>query len=110
MPVAVALVIAAVVAVAGGYYLFFSRAARRLAPMEGDDVNGRRHRLRRTNGAVLVALAGLFAAGSLLDPRRHPWAYVTVWFTIVFLLAVVMSLATIDVRLTARLRRGRNRS
>jgi peptidoglycan/LPS O-acetylase OafA/YrhL len=104
MPPVVAIV-SLIVGAAGWYYLFYSKAANRLAGVEAAATNGRRQRLRRANGAVLVALAGLFYAGFTLDPHRHPLAYGAVWTIVLFLLAVVLALVLIDLRLTARLPR-----
>ncbi len=104
MPTAV-VIFAAVVAAAGGYYLFASRSAARLAGVEPTPANARRRRLRRVSGAILVALAGLLVAGFAVNADRHPAVYLSVWAAIVVLLGVVIQLASIDLRLTARLRR-----
>ena len=104
MPVAV-VIFAVAVGLAGAYYLFFSRSAKLLSGIEGDATNDRRHRLRRANGAALLVLAPLLLAGFALNEHRHPWLFIFDWVAVVLLLAVVMALASIDVRLTARFRR-----
>ena len=102
---AVAAILALLVGVAGWYYLFYSRSAGRLAAVEGSAVNGRRQRLRRVNGGVMLVLAGLFYFGFSIDPDRAPRRYFVVWSAVMLLLVLVLGLAAIDMRLTARLRR-----
>ena len=102
---AVAAILALLVGIAGWYYLFYSRAARRLAGVEESAANTRRHRLRRVNGGVMLVLAALFYFGFALDPHRQPRPFVIVWIAVVVLLGVVLTLAVIDLRLTAGIRR-----
>ena len=101
----VAAIVALIVGAAGWYYLFYSNAARRLAPVEGSAANDRRHRLRRANGAVMLVVAGLFYAGFTLNPDRSRVPFLVVWTAVMLLLIVVVALAFVDVRLTAKLRR-----
>ena len=103
----VAAILALWAGVAGWYYLFYSKSARRLAPVEDPATNDRRHRLRRANGAVLLAVGGLFYAGFTVDPHRRPGWYVVVWSAVLLLLGVLLVLVLLDMRLTARLRRRR---
>ena len=102
---AAAAILALIAGAAGWYYLFYSRAARRLAGVEASAANDRRHRLRRANGAALLALGGLFYAGFTINERLHSAAFLIVWAAVFVLLVVVVSLAFVDVRLTAKLRR-----
>ncbi len=102
---AVAAILALLVGIAGWYYLFYSTAASRLAGLEESAANGRRRRLRRVNGGVMLVLAGLFYLGFALDPHLQPKPFVSVWVAVVVLLAVVLALAVIDLRLTAGIRR-----
>lgn len=107
MSVAVGLVAAAAY-VAGWYYLFYSPAVRRMAAVEPPSDNRRRARLRRANGVALVLLATLFYVGFAgVNPDRRPRTFVVVWMAVFVLLGVVVLLAGIDMRMTARLRRQR---
>jgi hypothetical protein len=93
--------------VAGWHYLFFSRAAARLAGIEEQRLNDRRMRLRRVGGAVMVALAILFYAGfNAVRPFEQPEAFVAIWAGVFLMLALIMVLALIDIRLTWRMRHG----
>jgi hypothetical protein len=90
--------------VAGWHYLFFSKAAAHLAGIEAQRLNLRRVRLRRVGGAAMVLLAILFYAG--FNTHENPQAFVAIWTGVLFMLALIMVLALIDVRLTWRMRRG----
>ncbi len=100
-------------ALAGWYYLFYSKAAARLAPLESPRLNVQRTRLRRICGAVMFALAVSFFAGFNTVDERSPRAYLLVWLVVLVLLAVILVLAMADLRLTLKLRqqsRGADRS
>ncbi len=107
---AVAAILALLVGIAGWFYLFYSRSAGRLAALEGPVASGRRQRLRRANGGVMLVLAGLFYGGFTIDPAAAPRPFVAVWLAVVGLLAVLLLLVFLDLRLTAQLRRRRRRS
>jgi peptidoglycan/LPS O-acetylase OafA/YrhL len=100
-----AAILALLVGIAGWFYLFYSRAAHRLAGLEESAANGRRRRLRRVNGLVMLVLAVLIYVGFALDPHRQPGPFIAVWITVIPLLLVVVTLALIDMRLTADIRR-----
>jgi hypothetical protein len=105
MPV-VAGLIALVCAAVGWHYLFFSRAAGRLGEVEGQTANLRRGILRRINGAALFLLAACFYAGFVsVDPGVHPTIFSVIWIAVMILLLLVVTLAAVDMRYTARLRR-----
>ena len=100
-------ILSLLIAVAGWFYMFYSRAAHRLGVIESAPANLRRIRLRRINGFAMFLLAvGLFAGVWSVDPKRTPSLFVFIWVGVFLLLFVVVVLALIDVRLTARLRRG----
>jgi drug/metabolite transporter (DMT)-like permease len=108
-------IFALLVAIAGWHYLFYSKAAQRLAHQSGgledDRTNRSRVHLRRANGVVMLLLAGFFFAGFYtVDPKTTPSAFVYVWTTVFFLMFVIVALALLDVRLTARLRRDRTKA
>jgi uncharacterized membrane protein len=101
-----------IVAVAGWYYLFYSRAAQRLAGIEDPLLNVRRVRLRRVNGIVMLTMAGLMYMGFAGLDWAHPNAtfvryFLWVWAAVFALLVVMMVLVMLDVRLTAKLRERR---
>jgi hypothetical protein len=93
----------------GWFYLFYSRAAQRLAGIEDQRINDRRIALRRVGGAVMLLLAGLFFTGvyALDQPGWAPVTIMAVWLAVFVLLIAVVVLAMIDLRLTRKLRRGR---
>ena len=101
-----AILVAAAAYLAGWYYLFYSPAARRLDGVERSADNRRRQRLRRANGVVLLLLATLFYVGFVgVDPDRHKLAYLLVWTAVLALLLAAVLLATVDLLMTARVRR-----
>jgi hypothetical protein len=90
---------------AGWYYLFYSRAATRLAQVEDQALNLRRQRLRQVGGFVMLLLAvGLFAGFNSVDPATSASAFVLIWVSVFLLLLLVVVLAMLDLRLTWRLR------
>ena len=99
-------IFALLTAAAGWYYLFYSRAATRLADLEDERINGRRVRLRRAGGVAMLLLGGLLYAGlrTLDNPNQSPGVFLGVWLAVLALLAVLVVLALVDVRLTHRLR------
>jgi O-antigen/teichoic acid export membrane protein len=105
---AVATVLALLIATAGWHYLFYSRAAERLAGVEEERLNRLRVRLRRAGGLVLLALGPTFFAGfRTLEPREDfdSARFVTLWLTVLGLMGLMVVLALVDVRLTIKLRR-----
>ncbi len=104
MPIA-AEILALMVGVAGWYYLFYSQAAGKLDAIEGSATNTRRSRLRRINGGAMVLLGGGFYSGFAIDPQVHRKIFAVIWLSVFVLLLIVVILAVIDLRLTAKLRR-----
>jgi heme exporter protein D len=104
---------ALVVAAAGWFYLFYSKAAGRLGGVEARGANVLRVRLRRVNGVAMLSLAVLFYAGfNAVVDRAGPLTFLAVWLGVMVLLATIVILVLVDVRLTAKLReqlRGRYR-
>ncbi|HSI33424.1 MAG: hypothetical protein ACAI43_21860 [Phycisphaerae bacterium] len=99
-----------IVAAAGWYYMFYSRAAARLGAVEGERENRTRQRLRRLNGGAMFLMAVLFFAGfNAIDYRESPNAFIGVWFGVFVLLLAIVVLAMIDVRMTFRMRQRRQR-
>ncbi len=58
-------ILALLTGVAGWFYLFFSRAARRLGGVEQQRANRWRNRLRRVNGIVMIVLAASYMAARM---------------------------------------------
>src|SRR5437764_3222269 len=99
------------VAAAGWYYMFYSRAAANLNGIEDEALNRRRHRLRRAGGLVMFLLAiALFAGFHSVDSATSAQGFVLVWISVFLLLLTVVLLALVDLRLTWKLRRRRQRS
>jgi cytochrome c oxidase assembly factor CtaG len=93
--------------IAGWYYLFYSRAALRLAGIEQDKLNRRRVLLRRVGGGIMLLLAvGLYLGSYAADERLRPTLFVAVWSAVMILILLLVLLAVIDVRLTYRIRRN----
>src|SRR5882724_107457 len=96
------------VAAAGWYYMFYSRAAANLSSIEDQAINRRRLRLRRAGGFIMFLLAiALFAGFHSVDSATSAQAFVLVWLSVFVLLLTVLLLAMADLRLTWKLRRNR---
>ena len=101
-------ILALMIGVAGWYYLFYSRAAEKLAEVEPHRLNRVRVWLRRAGGLVLLLLAPTFFAGfHSVDPAADPDAFVSIWVCVAALLGLNVVLALADVGLTWKLRRQR---
>ena len=101
-------VLALLIGIAGWYYLFYSRAAEKLAAVEAHRLNRLRVWLRRAGGVVQLLLAPLFFAGfHTVDPSDDPEAFVGIWVCVMALLGLNVVLAAVDVGLTWKLRRQR---
>jgi hypothetical protein len=101
-------ILALLIGIAGWYYLFYSRAAEKLAEVEPHRLNRVRVWLRRAGGVVLLVLAPTFFAGfNTVDPAADPDAFLAIWVAVVALLGLNVVLAMADVGLTWKLRRQR---
>lgn len=93
------------VGAAGWYYIFYSRAAHRLAAVEGNQTNRLRVVLRQVNGIAMILLAALLYAGThAVDSEHEPRAFAITWLALMAVLLIVVTLGLIDVRLTVKLR------
>lgn len=101
---------ALLVAAAGWFYLFNSKAAEKLSVIEDQSLNARRIRLRRVGGFLMIVLALTLYAGVNVVSWEQPtiWFALT-WIFVLFLLALITILALVDLRLTTKLRRSRKR-
>jgi len=98
------------IAVAGWFYLFYSNAARRLGGIESPPANTARVVLRRINGLFLLLLAGLMYIGfHAVHVDTEPRAFILIWFSVMLLLLLTLILGMIDLKLTWKLRRNRQR-
>jgi hypothetical protein len=91
--------------VCGWYYLFYSKAADRLAPLEDAPINARRILLRRICGIALSLLGAAIFTAKIAQERARPAAILACWLVVLILLIAVVALAWADMRLTAKLRR-----
>jgi sterol desaturase/sphingolipid hydroxylase (fatty acid hydroxylase superfamily) len=97
--------------VAGWFYLFYSKAASRLSPLEPANRNALRIGMRRVCGVAMFLLGIAFFAGfNSVDDRRNPVAYLAVWLAAMLLLALIVALVAADVHLTGKIRRGGGKS
>lgn len=103
-------IFALLVAIAGWFYMFYSRAAHRLATVEDDRINRRRILLRRVGGLSMVALGACFYAGYYATDREHPTrAFAMLWLIVLVLMMVILFLGLVDLRLTRKLREEQRR-
>jgi hypothetical protein len=92
--------------VAGWFYLFYSKAAAKLAVVEPAAKNTTRVRLRRVCGSALLLLGiGLYAGFNAIDDQRNPGIYLAVWMGSMLLLLLIIVLVAADIHLTRALRR-----
>jgi hypothetical protein len=103
-------ILALLCGVAGWFYLFYSKAAARLASVESARLNAIRVALRRVSGAAMVLLGiALFAGSNSVDEQKAPNVFLAIWISVLLLLATILLLALADVRLTLKLRSGPRR-
>jgi len=77
-----------------------------LARVEGMDQT--RQRIRQANGVVMMILAALLVTGlSVIDPTRDPSAWILIWTVCIFLVLVMIAMATLDALNTVRIARER---
>jgi len=96
------------IAAAGWYYLFYSRAAHRLSAIEAAGANRWRVLLRRINGLLMLALAAVvYIAAASQIPEKSPAIAGGLLLGIVALLGLCVLLAWVDVRMTMNLRNRR---
>ncbi len=93
------------VAAIGWFYLFYSRAAHRLATFEQQGQNRVRIRLRRAGAVAMILLALAFAVGYYgVDDRHATRLFLVAWGAVLILLPTVLGIGLADLRLTRRLR------
>ncbi len=95
------------VAAAGWFYMFYSRAAHNLSGVEHDARNLRRIRLRRVGGFMMFLLAVAFFIGFQPYVWQSDLIAMGVWMLVMFLLLAIVVLGLIDLRLTWQLRKPR---
>ena len=103
-------IFALIVAAAGWFYMFYSRAAHRLGAIEDQRINRKRILLRRVGGLAMVVLGACFYAGYYSTDVTHPSrAFALLWFVVLMLMMLIMVLGLIDLRLTRKLREEQRR-
>jgi Kef-type K+ transport system membrane component KefB len=100
-------IFALMVAAAGWFYIFYSRAAVRLQSIESAKTNRLRVRLRQIGGSAMILLAAAFYAGTVAIDHNKVEQASACFFVVVALMATVIILALIDLRLTNQLRKSR---
>jgi hypothetical protein len=106
-------ILSLLIAAAGWYYMFYSRAAHQLSGIEGAAANRKRITLRRVNGATMCALAVVLYIGTAAlarqDEQGHPRPDVKLFagmmLTLLLLIVALLVLGLMDLRLTHDLRR-----
>ncbi|HEV2292551.1 MAG TPA: hypothetical protein VGR35_01770 [Tepidisphaeraceae bacterium] len=96
-----------IVATAGWFYMFYSRAAQNLHEIENNRLNLRRTRLRRVGGFIMFLLAIAFFM--LFQPyvQESAIAALGMLLIVMSLLLAIVVLGLIDLRLTWQLRKPR---
>jgi hypothetical protein len=99
-------IFAGLTAAMGWYYMFYSRAAKKLEAIEAQHINLWRVRLRRIGGGAMMLLGVLFFAGF---QNLAPIPFIVVWVGVMLALLLIVALALFDIRLTWALRKTRRR-
>ena len=104
-------ILALLVAIAGWFYMFYSKAAANLGGVENERLNAKRIRLRRVGGFVMLLLAvAFFMLFYTFDSEDQALQFVVTLLAVLVLLCMILVLGLIDLRLTMKLRRSvRNR-
>ncbi len=96
-----------VVAAAGWFYMFYSRAAQNLAEVENAPLNRRRVRMRRVGGFMMFVLAVAFFVGFQPYVWHSELIALGVWSLVMLLLLAIVILGLVDLRITWQLRKPR---
>ena len=96
-----------IVAAAGWFYMFYSRAAHNLQGVENEALNLRRIRLRRVGGFVMFCLAVAFFIGFQPYVWNSGAVALGIWMLVMLLLLAIVVLGLVDLRLTWQLRKPR---
>ena len=100
------LAFAVLVAAAGWYYMFYSRAASSLGGLESDILNRQRVRLRRVGGFCMFLLGvAFFVLFQSIDRQDRPKLFFLMLLLVFILLLAIVALGLVDLRLTWKLRR-----
>ena len=100
-------ILALLIAIAGWFYMFYSRAAANLGGVEDEALNVRRIRMRRVGGFVMLLLAvAFFMLFYTFDSDDQAVQFVVTLLAVLVLLCMILVLGLIDLRLTLRLRRS----
>ena len=95
------------IAIAGWFYMFYSRAAANLGSVEDAVLNAKRIRMRRVGGFVMLLLAvAFFMLFYTFDSDDQAMQFIVTLLAVLVLLCMILVLGLIDLRLTLRLRRS----
>ena len=97
------------VAAAGWFYLFYSRAASKLVSVEGARTNSLRIRLRRVGGTAMILLGAVFYVACDALNREQLAVFSGLMLAVLALMATTLVLGIIDLRLTRQLRKTQDR-
>ena len=98
-----------IVAAAGWFYLFYSRAAANLAAVEATPANRLRIRLRRVGGLMMILLAVSFYVGFVAIERRSARTAAAFLLAVFLTMSAIVVLGLVDLRLTHKLRRSQKK-
>lgn len=93
-----------IVAAAGWFYIFYSKAASNLSTIEATETNRLRVRLRRVGGSVMILLAVSFYLGFVSLERHSAIGVVGFMSAVLVFMMVIVVLGLFDLRLTKKLR------
>lgn len=97
-------IFAVLLATIGGYYVFVSPAASRLAEFEDARTNRLRVRLRQAGGITMILISASIFAIDFGYNSKSRWTMLIALAAVFILLMTLMILALIDIRLTQKLR------
>jgi hypothetical protein len=102
-------IFALIVAAAGWFYIFYSRAAMKLRGFEPSTTNRLRIRLRQIGGVAMMLLGVAFYAGYVAIDSGRVEPASALFFLVLALLAIIIILGLVDLRLTNKLRKSRDK-
>lgn len=102
-------IFALLVAIAGWFYLFYSRAAANLSSVESQTINRLRVRLRRTGGLMMIVLAVAFYAACVALDRQNMRSAAAYLGIVLLLLVAILVFGLIDLNLTRKVRRSQGK-
>lgn len=102
-------IFALIVAAAGWFYLFYSRAATRLSSVEASRDNRTRVRFRQIGGVAMMLLAFAFYSLFVAVEREDVQSAAGYMVAVLIFMMMILTLGILDLRLTRKLRRAQRR-